>query len=115
MIDPGTLTHSVVVQSKARTKTAGGGWIEDWTAIGTSPNWFCSIEAATARAMERVAGGGAAVISSRTNILVGRYHSGLRTGMRLVEGARVFNVTSVDNVKNEDETTIVIAEEVVTP
>jgi head-tail adaptor len=115
VIDPGKLTHAVTIQSKTRTKEAGGGWTEVWANLSASPTWWCSIEAATVRAMERTAGGGAAVISSRTCILQGHYHSGIKTGMRMVEGARVFNVTGVDNDQSANEKTTVIAEEVVTP
>ncbi len=115
MIDPGKLTHAVTVQSKARQKTPSGGWTEAWTDLATSPIWWCSIESASQRAMERVAGGGTATVTDRTSILEGRYHSGIKTGMRLVEGSRIFNVTTVDNVESNDESTRILADEVVTP
>ncbi|HEX7770341.1 MAG TPA: head-tail adaptor protein [Dokdonella sp.] len=117
MIDPGELTHVVTVQSKVRTKTSGGGWTEDWTPLASASSWWCKIESASARAMERIAGGGAATVTDRTCVLEGRYHSGIKTGMRLVEAnsGRVFNITSIDNVRSEDETSRILAEEVVTP
>lgn len=108
----GNYRHYVSIQYVAsRTKDAGGGFTDNWAAIGTDPNWWCSIEAATERAMQRVAGGGAAVISTATRIIEGRYHSGITTAMRLVEGSRVFKLTAVDNVQSEGEISRLLAEE----
>lgn len=113
-IDVGRYSHYVEIRQLARTKDTGGGWHESATAIATNPNWFCSIHAASERAMERIAGGSTAVISTATRIIEGPYHSGITTAMQLVETAtnRVFSVTSVENVNSEGEITRVIAEEV---
>lgn len=114
-IDVGKYRHYVEIRESARVKDAGGGFSEVWTVIDDSPNWFCSIAAASVRAMERIAGGGSAVISTATRIIEGRYHSGITTGMRLFEDStdRVFAVTAVENVDSEGEITRVLAEEVV--
>lgn len=112
-IDIGKYDHYVEIRESARTKTPGGGWLSSWAAIATSPNWFCSIKSATERAMERIAAG-AVVLTSATRILEGPYHSGITTGMQLVEEDtdRVFSITAVENVDSAGEVTRVIAEEV---
>jgi len=113
-LDVGKYSHYVEIRQLARTKSAGGGWLESATAIATNPNWFCSIQSATERAMERIGGGGSAVISTATRIIEGPYHSGITTAMQLFEddSDRVFSVTAVENVDSEGEITRLICEEV---
>lgn len=108
----GDFRHAMTVQTATRTKVSGGkGYTESWEDEMENP-WWCSIEPASAARMERLAAGGAALMSTATHILFGRHYEGLTTGQRLLEGSRMFSILGVQNVREDDMFTRVFAEEV---
>jgi len=85
-----------------------GGYTEPPIAL-VPATWHCSIAAATARDLERVAGG--VVSATATHILRGRYHAQLSEAARITFGDRVFDVESVHD-RDERQTELeVIARE----
>lgn len=111
----GDFRHAGTVQSPTRTADGRGGYTESWADVSGSPGspWWFSIESATAANMQRLAAGGEALQSSATHILHGRYHDGITTRTRIVEGARVFNVLGVQNIREDDMFTRAFVTEVI--
>jgi head-tail adaptor len=101
--------HPVEPQTPTRTKSTDGGYTSTWAAVSGTP-WWCSIEDASEKVMERFAGAG--TLSTATHVLEGRYHSAITTKCRIVYGARTFSVRSVQNVNEADEVTRLGCEEV---
>lgn len=108
----GEFRHAMTVQTPARETVAGGeGYRLTWTSVSQNP-WWCSMEPASEGRMERLAAGGAALMAAATHIMHGRYHDGITTRQRLVEGDRLFAILGVQNVQEGDMFTRVFAEEV---
>lgn len=108
----GEFRHAMTVQSQARVETDGGGYTLTPSTISASP-WWCSIEPATAGAMERLAASGGALTANATHIMHGRYHADLTTQHLLIEGSRTFRIRGVQNIREDDMFTRVFAEEIV--
>lgn len=88
-----------------------GGYTEPPVAL-VPATWHCSIAAATARDLERVAGG--VVSATATHILRGRYHAQLTSAARITFGDRVFDVESVhDRDERQLELEVVARERLV--
>lgn len=107
----GAYRHLVLFQNPGSPVPNGdGGYTQSWT--DTVPaNWFVSIEPASVRDLERVAGG--TVLSTAAYIVRGRYHPGVTTKTRMVFGGRTFSITGVANVEERSITMELIAVEVV--
>lgn len=71
-----------------------GGFTESWQPLDP-PAWNCAIHPATARDLERVAGG--TQISQATHIVTGDWRSDVTTKARLDVNGRYFNVVHVTN------------------
>lgn len=105
----GTHRHLVTVQGPSAPIPDGdGGFTEGWVNL-VPPTWYCSIEPATARDLERVAAG--TVIGTATHIITGRFHPQIELSTRLVYDGRVFQVTGVSNPEERKIRTIVTAVE----
>ena len=100
----GTHRHLVTVQGPGAPLSDGdGGFTTPWADL-VPGTWYCSLEPATARTLERVAAG--TVLSTATHIATGRYHSGITVATRIVFDGRVFSVTGVANPEERKIRTI---------
>lgn len=109
----GTRQHMVTVQNPLAVSPAGNtGEPTDqgWDTANPS-TWWCSIEPATTRDLERVAA--TSVIAQATHILRGRYHPEITTKSRLVFGTRYFAVNGIGNLEERSIDMEVVASEVV--
>jgi head-tail adaptor len=105
----GTHRHLVTLQNPgAIVADADGNWTQIPTTLGT---WYCSIEPATARDLERRVAG--TVIASATHVLKGRYVAGVTTQTKIVFQGRTFNVTGVANVEERSIDMEILAVEMV--
>jgi len=105
----GTHRHLVTVQGPTAPVADGdGGSTVTWVNL-VPPTWYCSIDPATARDLERVAAG--SVISTASHIITGRYHPQITVATRIVFETRVFEVTGVSNPEEREIRTIVTAVE----
>jgi SPP1 family predicted phage head-tail adaptor len=89
----GKLRHSITIESAARTPDGAGGATLAWSTFVST---FASIEPASAR--ERWMGH--QVEADVTHKITMRYQSGITSAMRVVFGARVFQI---HGITNEDE------------
>lgn len=87
-----------------------GQFTTPWSFL-TPSTWYCSIEPATARDLERVASG--TVISTASHVLKGRYHPTITVSTRLVYRGVVYQVTGVSDPELRQIETIVLAVELV--
>jgi head-tail adaptor len=93
---PALRPHRVTLQNPGEPVPDGaGGFTEAWTDLAP-PLWWCSMKPAAALDMERVVGG-VAVSTTATHIVQGPYHPGITPATRLLLGARVLQVQSVQN------------------
>ena len=107
----GALRHRIVLENPGDPVADGdGGFTQTWTALSPSPV-SASIMPATARDLERIAAG--TVLSTATQIVTMRHHSGVTTKTRITFGTRTFNVTGVMNPEERDIETVALAVEVV--
>jgi len=105
----GTHRHLVTVQGPGVPVPDGdGGYTTTWSNL-VPPTWYCSIEPATARDLERVTAG--TVISTATHVIKGRYHPQIDTSTRLVFETRVFQITGVSDPEERHIETICVAVE----
>lgn len=85
-----------------------GGWIASWAPLDP-PDWDCSIQPATVRALESITAG--TVLAQATHIIRGRHHPGITTETRVTFEGRTLNVVYVTNRDERDlETDLVCAE-----
>jgi SPP1 family predicted phage head-tail adaptor len=70
-----------------------GGFTEEWTPLDP-PTWYCAIQPAAARDMERLVAAGV-VQTTAAHLLAGEYHPGITTETRLTFEGRSFRVQSV--------------------
>jgi head-tail adaptor len=105
----GTHRHVVTVQGPGAPVPDGdGAFTTSWTNLVPS-TWRCSIEPATARDLERVAGG--TVISTASHIVRGNYHPQITVATRLMFGTRAFSVVGVADPEERHIETICTAVE----
>lgn len=107
----GRFRHQVTWQNPTLTDDGDGGTTVAWANLAPSQSRV-SIVPATAQSLERTAGG-AAVISSATHIVTGRYHAGVTTKTRIVFGSRTFQVVSVANIEERSRKMVLLCQEVV--
>jgi len=110
----GAYVHLVEVSAKAGppVEDPEGGYTETWIPLDP-PMWYCAIEAASTRDLERIRGGG--MTTTATHIIRGRYHGQLRADCRIVFQGRTFDVASVQDVAERKTEMAVIACEVIPP
>jgi SPP1 family predicted phage head-tail adaptor len=100
----GQRRHLVTVQAPGAPVADGdGGYTQTWAPLAPA-DWWVRIQPATAKDLERVAAG--TVISTATHIVTGRYHPQITTATRIVEGARIFEVTGVSDPEERHIETI---------
>ena len=73
--------------------------------------WWCAINAASARELERMTAGTS--LTAASHIVEGDYHPGITTQTQLTFEARTFFVNGVVNPEERDITTIALCSEVV--
>ena len=89
------MRHRVVIQTVTQTPDGAGGFTENWTTAATV---WASIQPANGR--ERwVAGQMETHVTHRIEC---RYNSAITTAMRILWGARVFDVVEVLNIEERN-------------
>ena len=107
----GEYRHTVLFQNPGPPVPDGdGGFTQSWIDL-VPPTWRVSIKPATARDLERVAGG--SVISSASHIVRGDFHPDVTTLTRIVFDGRVLAITGKQNLDERDVTMELVAVEVV--
>ena len=107
----GAYRHAVRFQNPGPPVADGdGGFTQSWIDL-VPPTWRVSIQPATARDLERVAGG--SVISSASHIVRGDFHPDVSTLTRIVFDGRVLAITGKQNLDERDVTMELVAVEVV--
>lgn len=107
----GKKRHLVYVQGPTAPVPDGdGGYTEGWGFLVPS-TWYCSIEPATTRDLERVASG--TVISTASHVIKGRYHPQITVSTRLVYRGVVYQATGVSDPELRHIETIVLAVELI--
>jgi head-tail adaptor len=107
----GEYRHAVRFQNPGPPVPDGdGGFTQSWIDL-VPPTWRVSIKPATARDLERVAGG--SVISSASHIVRGDFHPDVSTLTRIVFDGRVLAITGKQNPDERNITMEIIAVEVV--
>jgi head-tail adaptor len=87
-----------------------GGFERTWIALNPA-TWYCSITAATARDLERIAGG--AYSATATHLIRGRYHPQLAPDCRITFQSRVFDVASAQVDDQAQATMTLVAIELI--
>ena len=87
-----------------------GGWIDSWAPLDP-PDWYCSIQPASARDLESIGAG--TVLAQATHVVKGRYHAGITTQARLTFKGRILNVLFVANRDERDIETHLVCSEVI--
>jgi SPP1 family predicted phage head-tail adaptor len=99
----GAFRHCVTLDTAGDPqRDAAGGYSEPPVPL-TPATWYCAIQAASARDLERVAVG--EISATATHILRGRYHPQLTNAARVHFGDRTF---AVESVHDRDERRIEI-------
>lgn len=108
----GERRHLVTLQNPGPAIPDGeGGFTQTWTDL-TPATWYCAIDPATARDLEKVTAG--TILSTASHVLRGKYHAGITTLTRVLFNGRTFQVSGVANPEERGMETIAIATEVVT-
>jgi head-tail adaptor len=103
---------TLLVPGVPATPDPDGGWGGDpWVPLSPS-TWHCSIEAASARDLQRLSGG--TISSTATHLVRGRYHPQLSAQARIQFGARLFDVQSVHDLEQRQIEVECICAEVTT-
>jgi head-tail adaptor len=107
----GEYWHRVSCEAPAVVPDGEGGSMETWGPLEPAL-WDCSIESATARALENITAG--TVIAQATHIVRGRFHPGLTTKARLVkpDGA-ILNLLDVRDPDGRRDRTICVCSELI--
>jgi head-tail adaptor len=110
----GSYRHVVTVQVPgAGTPDGDGGFTPTWQDADP-PTWSVSLTAAPGRR----GGGGemgeaGTVVATQTHLVRGRYRADLSTAVRIVFGARTFNVITVRDLDESRRTLELVCAEVV--
>jgi head-tail adaptor len=109
MVTRGEQRHLVTLEQPGDPVPDGlGGFTEVWSPLDPA-TLYCSIQAATARDLERVVAG--AGQTTATHLIRGDYHPGITTETRLTFEGRVFEVISAqDDDERHVNLTLVCAE-----
>lgn len=87
----GKLRHRVTLQEETRVSDGGGGYTLGWANLAANPTVWAAIEPLTGREYLQARQLAQAV----THRVTLRHRGDVTAGMRLVKGARVFNIRSV--------------------
>lgn len=110
----GAFRHFVTLDTAGTPQPDGAGGYTEPPIPLTPATWFCSIQAASARDLERVGVG--AISATATHILRGRYHAQLTNAARVHFGDRTFAVESVhDRDERRIELEVIARELLVRP
>lgn len=109
----GAYRHRVSVSNPSGYVPDGDGGYTSGYAPATPPVIDASIQAATARDLERVTAG--TVMATATHLIRCRFHPEITTASRLTFKGRTFEVQSVQNVDERDIALVLICAEVLTP
>jgi SPP1 family predicted phage head-tail adaptor len=108
-MDSGALRHSVILENPGPSIPDGdGGFTQSWAPNLPSPVW-ASITPATSRDLERLVA--ASVQSVATHVIRIRYHANVTTATRVTYGARVFEVTGVQNPDERNIELVLVCQE----
>jgi SPP1 family predicted phage head-tail adaptor len=81
--------------STSHPSDGDGGFVPTWTNYAI---WLCAITSAGAGGMERTVAGTSVVEGSAAFLLRGDTMTGVQSGMRIVYGARTFQIEAVHDV-----------------
>jgi len=109
----GAYRHRVSVSNPSGYVPDGDGGYTSGYVPATPPVIDASIQAATARDLERVTAG--TVLATATHLIRCRFHPEITTATRLTFKGRIFEVQSVQNVDERDIALVLICTEVLTP
>lgn len=104
----GELCHRLRVENPTRVADGEGGYSDTWVAASPATVW-ASIEPASPRAVERQVG--ATVEAPVSAIITIRYHAGVTTDTRLLDGPRVFMVRGIQNPSERNVSLVLACEE----
>jgi len=106
----GARRHQVSVYQVTKVASPDPGEPKVDALVPLSPaTWFCSIDPATTRDLERVSAG--TVTATASHILRGRYHPAITTQTRILFGTRILDVTGVSNLEERSIDMEVVAVE----
>lgn len=104
--------HLVTVQGPGAGSIVDGDWVPGTPTPLDPPTWWCSINPASQRVLERVAAG--TVIAEASHVVEGDYHPGINTQTQLVFEGRTLYVKGVSDPEERHITTIALCSEVAT-
>lgn len=113
-LDTGSLIHLMTLERPLATTPDGfGGYTQTWARLSPSEAW-ASIEAATARALERIVAN--TVVVQASHIVKMRYHPDLDETCRMTfvdrsGTTRTLNVTDVTDVGEQGDELLVLCVE----
>jgi head-tail adaptor len=110
MAPVGTYRHRVSLENPTGNVPDGDGGFTNGYAPLDPPVVDASIQAASARDLERVTAG--TVLATATHLVRMRFHPGVTVLTRLTFKGRVFEVQSVQNVDERDIALILICAEI---
>lgn len=100
----GDMRQRLALQQEVRTADTGGGASLSWSTIKTIWAEVMPVSAREDMQGEKLSG-------RTTHKIITRYDSGITTDMRLLLGARIFNIRGVRNVEERGRFLEIIAEE----
>lgn len=104
----GQRTERVTLESPIRVPDGEGGTVDTWAPLDP-PELYAHINRATARDLERSAGG--AVLATASHVIEVPYHPQVTVHTRIVHGARIFQVTAVRDPDEAHRDLVIVAEE----
>jgi hypothetical protein len=108
----GDYVHLVALERAAATPDDPEGGYDPAFAPLVPPTWYCAIDAATTRDLERISGG--MITTHATHLIRGAYHPQLAANCRIRFRDRIFDVVSVHDRDQLQTDLDVIAREVTT-
>lgn len=91
----GTYRQLVTLEKEGKPVPDGDGGFTQPPIPLIPPTWYCAIQPATARDLERAAGG--TVLAQATHIVRGRFRPDVTTEARVIFEGRTLNVVHVTN------------------
>ena len=103
----GELRSRVTLQQESRVADGGGGFSNTWTNLASSPTVWARIEPLRGREVLQAM----QLQSPVTHRVTLRYRGDVRAGMRLVAGARAFNIRAAINLEERGRWLELLCEE----
>jgi SPP1 family predicted phage head-tail adaptor len=111
MVAYGRKRHYVTLDKPGTPVPDGEGGFTQAREPLSPPDWYVEIKPATARDLERVVAN--TVQSTASHLVTGDYRPDVNTQTRVTFGARIFEVTGVQNPEERNRDLVLVCEEVV--